>query len=47
MQINVTYIVDVYVDMAADVDNDMDVELFDDMAITTHLFMGQYQQWPT
>jgi hypothetical protein len=46
-KINVTNVADVDVDMAVDVDNDMDMEVFDDVAITTHVFMGQYQKWPT
>jgi hypothetical protein len=47
IKINVTNVADLDVDTAADVDNDMDAEVFDDVAITTHLFMGQYQKWPT
>jgi hypothetical protein len=47
IKINVTNVADLDVDTTADVDNDMDAEVFDDVAITTHLFMGQYQKWPT
>jgi hypothetical protein len=32
--------------MAANVDNNMDVEVFDDVAITTHLFMGSIKSGP-
>jgi hypothetical protein len=41
-KINITNIVHVNIDMAANVDSDITVEVFDDMAVTTHVFMGQY-----
>jgi hypothetical protein len=43
-KINVTNVIDVDVDMAVDVDSDMDVDMLDDVAIKTHLFIGQYQK---
>jgi hypothetical protein len=50
-KINVTNIVDVDVDIPADMDTDMAVDMgadkYDDVAITTHFFMGHYQKWPT
>jgi hypothetical protein len=46
-KINVTNIADVDINMDADVDSDTDVDMFHDVAIMTHLFMGQYQKWPT
>jgi hypothetical protein len=41
IKINVTNIGD----MTADVNVDMAVEVYDDVAIMTHLFIGQYQKW--
>jgi hypothetical protein len=50
-KINITNIANVYddiaVDMATHMDADMGNEVYDDVAITTHLFMSQYQKWLT
>jgi hypothetical protein len=43
MKINAANVVHVNIDMAANMDSDITVEVFDDIAITTHVFMGQYQ----
>jgi hypothetical protein len=32
------------VDIATDLDTNMDDEVYDDVAIMTHLFIGQYQK---
>jgi hypothetical protein len=49
-KINITNVTDmtadVDVDMLVGMASDMDAEVYDDVTITTHLFMGQYQKWP-
>jgi hypothetical protein len=50
MKINITnvadMVTDVDVNMAIDMAADMDTDVYDDVAITTQLFMGQYQKCP-
>jgi hypothetical protein len=44
MKINVTNIGDMAADVNVDMTADMAVEVYDDVAIMTHLFIGQYQK---
>jgi hypothetical protein len=46
MKINITNIADMTTDVDVDMTIDMDTEVYDDVAITTHLVMGQYQKCP-
>jgi hypothetical protein len=44
MKINVTNIGDMVADVNVDMTADMAVEVYDDVAIMTHFFIGQYQK---
>jgi hypothetical protein len=45
MKINAINIADMATDVDVDMATNMYAEVYDDVAITAHLFMGQYQKW--